>query len=201
MSYCRDPYWISDYHFNKALEHRQTNDGSTAAGLAAPTDPVRSLLIWGGRDEDGVPYLDPAFVVDAVPSLPGPGGEYTIEGATADGTAVFSYAFDMPVIGDTEGEETSFVFTLPTQAGWADNLARITLSGPGGSATLDESTNRPMAILRDPRTGQVRAFLSDLPPGAQTAADAVGQGTGPVVGPGLETLFSRGIPGAEAWRP
>ncbi len=201
MSYCRNPYWISDYHFNKALEHRQTNDGSTAAGLAAPTDPVRSLLIWGGRDQDGVPYLDPAFVVDAVPSLPGPGGEYTIVGATADGTAVFSYAFDMPVIGDTEGEETSFVFTLPTQAGWADNLASITLSGPGGSATLDESTNRPMAILRDPRTGQVRAFLSDLPPGAQTAADAVGRGTGPVVGPGLETLFSRGIPGAEAWRP
>ena len=55
-----------------------------------------------------------------------------------------------------------------------------------------------MAILRDPRTGQVRAFLSDLSPETETAADAIGRGAG--VGQGLETLFSRGIPGAEAWR-
>ena len=196
MSYCRDPVWISDYHFNKALEHRLTDDGSTAAALTAEANPVRTLLLWGGRDEDGVPYLDPAFVVDAVPSLPGTGGEYTIEGATADGTAAFSYAFDMPAIGDAEGEESSFVFALPVQPGWGDNLASITLSGPGGTAVLDETTDQPMAILRDPRTGQVRGFLSDLPPEAQTAADAIGQGAGP----GLETLFSRGIPGAEAWR-
>ena len=198
MSYCgSSSRWMSDYHFNKTLAHRLANDDTSAAAMAAEADPVRTLLLWGGRDEDGVPYLDPAFVVDAAPSLPTAGGEYTIDGATADGTPLFSYAFDMPDIGDPEGEETSFVFTLPVQPGWGDNLASITLSGPGGSAVLDETTDQPMAILRDPSSGQVRAFLSgNLPPAAQAAADAVGQATGQ----GLETLFSRGIPGADAWR-
>ena len=197
MSYCTSGFWwISDYFFNKALAHRLATDGGARAARAAEADPERSLLIWGGRDQDGVPYLDPAFVVDATPSMPSAGGEYTIQGAAADGTPIFSFTFDMPTIGDGEGEETSFVFALPVQAEWADDLASITVSGPGGSATLDESTDRPMAILRDPRTGQVRGFLRDPAPATQAAADAVGGATGQ----GLETLFSRGIPGAEAWR-
>ena len=194
MSYCWGNHWISDYFYNKAFDHRV----SEAAAESAAAGPVRSLLVWGGRDEDGVAYLDPAFVVDAVPSLPAAGGEYTIEGVTADGTPLFSSAFDMTVIEDAEGVETNFVFTLPVEDGWADGLASIKLSGPGGSATLDESTNRPMAILRDPQTGQVRAFLSDLPPAAETAADAVGQVSG--AGHGMEVLFSRGIPGRTAWQ-
>ena len=197
MSYClHSGHWISDYFFNKALRHRLTDTGAAAATAAAPVEPVRSLLVWGGRDQDGVPYLDPAFVVDAAPSLPSAGGEYTIEGVTADGTPLFSYAFDMPAMGDAEGEEASFVFSLPVEVEWAGDLASIALFGPGGSAALDGATNCPTAILRDPRTGQVRAFLSDLPPGAQTTADAVAQ----TVGQGLEVLFSRGIPDAEAWQ-
>ena len=196
MSYCALPNWISDYFFNKALHHRLGDGSAAAAALATPADPVRTLLLWGGRDQDGIPYLDPAFVVEAAPHLPAPGGEYTIEGATADGLPLFAFAFDMPRIDDAEGEETSFVFALPVQAGWADDLASITLSGPGGSATLDETTDQPMAILRDPRTGQVRAFLSDPAPATQAVADAVGQ----AAGRGLEALFSRGIPGADAWR-
>ena len=82
---------------------------------------------------------------------------------------VFSYAFNMPVTGCSEGKETSFVFALPVEAGWAGNLASITLSGPGGDATLDGSTDRPMAILRDLQTGQVRGFLSDLNRGGSGA--------------------------------
>ena len=192
MSYCwQGRVWISDYFFNKALDHRFS---SAAAAAARRT---RTLLLWGGRDEDGVPFLDPGFVVDAMSALPPPGTEYSIEGMDADGVPVFSYTFDMPVPADSEGEEAGFVFALPVEAGWADGLASITLSGPGGSAVLDETTNRPMAILRDPRTGQVRAFLSDLPPATQTAADAVGRGAGTE---GLETLFSRGIPTADAWK-
>ena len=196
MGYCILPNWISDYFFNQALDHRLAKGAAAAAAMAAEADPVRTLLLWGGRDEDGVPYLDPAFVVDAVPSLPVSGGDYTIEGTTADGTPVFSFAFDMPAIADAEGEETSFVFALPVQTGWGDNLASITLSGPRGSAVLDETTDQPMAILRDPRTGQVRAFLRDPPPATQAAADAAGQ----AVGQELETLFSRGIPDIGAWR-
>ena len=196
MSYCwTGLLWISDYFFNKALAHRIAHGGSTAAALTVETDPVRSLLIWGGRDQDGVPYLDPAFVVDATPSLPRAGGEYTIDGAASDGTPLFSLSFDMPVNPDAEAQETSFVFALPTQPGWQDDLASITLSGPNGSAILDESTDRPMAILRDPRTGQVRGFLRVPTAPTPVAADAVGHAAGTV----LEVLFSRGIPGPEAW--
>ena len=185
MSYCLDPRWISDFFFNKALNHRLDEDSMLASAQA------RTLLVWGGRDEDGVPYLDPAFVVDAVPSLPDEGGDFSIEGVTADDEVLFSFSFDMPVSPDARGEEASFVFTLPVQYGWAGNLESITLSGPEGEAILDKSTNRPMAILQDPVTRQVRAFLSDLPSGGSdrsVAARAV------VTDPGLVTLFSRGIP-------
>ncbi|MXX57127.1 MAG: hypothetical protein F4Z44_15330, partial [Gemmatimonadetes bacterium] len=197
MSYCGPPDWISDFFFNKALNHRLAEDGATAAAMADEANPERTLLLWGGRDEDGLPYLDPAFVVDAAPSLPVAGGDYTIDGATVDGTPVFSLAFDMPVIADAEGEESSFVFALPVQSGWEDSLASITLSGPGGLAVLDETTNEPIAIFRDPRTGQVRGFLQDPAlAGTQVAADAM-EGA---VGQAMEVLFSRGIPGREAWR-
>ena len=191
MSYCTNHgYWISDYFYNKALNHRLASEAAAAAKPAVYADPAPSLLLWGGRDKDGVPYLDPAFVVDAVPSASEAGGAYTIEAATSDGMPVFSYTFDMPVTADAEGEETSFVFALPLQPEWTGNLASITLSGPGGVATLDETTDRPMAILRDLQTGQVRGFLSDL-----TAEETVQAAEGASAAkPGVEVIFSRGIP-------
>ena len=191
MSYCKQSgYWISDFLFNKALNHRLVNEGSSAAAQTSAADPVRSLLLWGGRDEDGLLYLDPALVVEAAPSLPAAGGEYTIAGRAADGTAIFSFPFDMPVTADAEGGATSFVFALPVQAGWDDTLASITLSGPGGSAVLDENTDRPIAILRDPQSGRVRSFLRDPPPPAETGRGAAG------VSPAraLEVIRSRGLP-------
>ena len=80
------------------------------------------------------------------------------------------------------------------RAGWESSLATITLNGPGGTVTLDGDSDMPMAILRDPRTGQVRGILRDPPLAAEVAADAVAVGA-----PG-EVLFSRGIPGVAAWR-
>ena len=61
--------------------------------------------------------------------------------------------------------------------------------------TLDGDSDMPMAILRDPVTGEVRGFLRDIPLATEAAADAVGARA-----PGLEVLFSRGIPGTAAWR-
>ena len=191
MSYCGPPQWVSDYSFNKALDHRLGSVGAIMAAMAAR--PARTLLLWGGLDADGVPYLEPAFVVDAVPAMPTGGGQYAIEGMTADGTPLFSYAFDMPAIGDAEREETSFVFALPVQSGWGDNLASITLSGPRGSATLDSDTDLPMTILFDPSTRQVMGILRDVPQADRAALT-------PQAGlDGLDMLFSRGIPDAAAW--
>lgn len=188
--------WISDFHFTQALRFRERDVARVAAAAVAdrPRARSKSLLLWGGRDHDGVPFLDPTFIVDATPHLPVPGSEYTIEGVTAAGQSLFSYTFDMPDLADGEGEVASFAFAVPIQAGWVD-LASITLSGPGGSVALDETTNRPMAILRDARTGQIRGFLRDPDPATQAVGDAV-EG---VVGQGLEALFSRGIPGPADW--
>ena len=195
MGYC-DPKWISDYSFTNALRFRLSDADS--AGLPSPpmvAPPTRALLLWGGVDADTVPFLEPAFVVEAPPVLPEGRGDHRLSGLSADGRELFALSFDMPEVADGDGS-SSFVFMLPIQPGWEGNLASITLFGPGGSVTLDGSTDQPMAILRDPRSGRVRGFLSDLPPETQTGADGVGQGAGPR----MEVLFSRGIPSADAWR-
>lgn len=193
MSYC-DPTWISEFFFTNSLRHRLVWEAAERS--VRPAAPTLSLLISGGVGEDGRPYLGPAFVIESLPSLPRSTGPYRLRGTTSNGAELFSLAFEMPVIADGE-DRGSFAFAVPAQAAWANELARITLSGPDGSFALDADTDRPAAILRDPRTGRVRGFFTDLPPGA-TAAEVRG-GQVPV-GPGLEILFSRGIPDAAAWR-
>ncbi|MXW18778.1 MAG: hypothetical protein F4Z83_14685 [Gemmatimonadetes bacterium] len=186
MSYC-GPSWISDYHFSNALRYRLVDEGAPTRAHSG----TQSLLLWGGVGADSVPFLEPAFVVDAWPELPRAGGEYRLTGRTGGGEALFSLRFTMPVVADGDGS-SSFAFVVPVESGWDGALATITLSGPGGSVTLDADTDLAMTILRNPRNGQVRGILRDMPdPGAAVAFAA---------GPGLEVLFSRGIPDAAAWR-
>ena len=194
MSYCR-PYWLSDYNFTNALRFRLSDADRVGLPAPPPVAPaaVKSLLLWGGVGADSVPFLEPAFVVDSPPVLPDAAGEHRITGRTASGDELFSFDFAMPEVADGDGS-SSFVFVLPVQSGWAEALASITLTGPGGSATIDADTDLPMAILRDPVNGQVRAILRDLPQAAAAAALA------PQAGPdSLDVLFSRGIPDAAAW--
>ena len=181
--------WISDYNFTKMVRHRLRYD--------MPAPASHALLLWGGVDEAGVPFLEPAFVVDAPAVLPDSTGAYTLSGAARDGRELFSLDFPIYAMPDSEGNG-SFVFAVPTRPGWANALASITLEGPGGSFTLDGETDLPMSIVRDSRTGQVRGFLRSGP--ATTAAD--GRATAPrmLADPGLERLFSRGIPDPAAWR-
>jgi len=192
MSYC-EPDWISDYHFTNGLRYRLSLEEEAArrAGRGAAT---KSLLLVGGIDREGVPRLEPAFMIDAVPSLPLAAGDHWIRGATADGAELFSLSFAVPEVADGDGS-SSFAFVVPVQSGWRTRLARITLSGPGGWATLGTG-ERPSVIMRDLRTGQVRAILNDLPPEVRTAADAARMAPEP----GLEVLFSRGIPDSSAWK-
>ena len=194
MSYC-DPGWTSDYHFTNALGHRLLDEGASAAVLAA--GPVRSLLLWGGVDTTDTPFLNPAFVADAPPALPDSAGDYSVTGRDASGRELFSLSFAMPVALSEDGGVSSFVFAMPTRSGWADALVSVTLSGPAGTATLDGSSDTPMAILRDPATGRVRGFLRgvDDPAAIQAAADAPAGGQA-----GMNVLFSRGIPNGTAWR-
>ena len=193
MSYCGPPDGISDYHFANAFRYRLFK----ARGSAGPAGgPARSLLLWGGADAAGVPFLNPAFIVEAPAALPDSAGAYTLTGRTAGGTELFSFRFAMPRAADGDGG-SGFAFVLPAQPGWAGELAGITLAGPGGTFALNDDSDVPTAILRDPRTGRVRGILRELPLPAPAAMDAAERSA---AGPELEMLFSRGMPGAAAWR-
>ena len=155
MGYCGQD-WISDFYFGNTLRYRLRTEGQpVAADQGAAT---RSLLLWGGVDAGGSPFLDPALVVDAPPALPDAAGDYRIAGRTADGTELFSLSFAMPEVLDGDGS-SGFVFAVPAQPVWAGALASITLTGPGGSVVLDGDGESAVAIVRDPRSGQVRGFL------------------------------------------
>lgn len=184
MSHCT-PSWISGYHFAKALKWRMRNEARIGAFDGEPT---RVLLIWGGTDADDGPFLRPAFVLDdARALLPKTTGRWRIVGEAEDGGELFNEAFDMAKVADGGGR-SSFVFALAVEDGWADTLARIVLSGPGGTAELDGESGPVTALLLDPGTGRVRGVLQDWDESA------------PPPERGLEIQESRGIPRLEAWR-
>ena len=192
MSYC-DPAWVGDYHFARSFRWRMHDEAGVAAFQGPPT---RVLLLWGGADADGAPFLNPAFVVDdARASVPDGAGQWRIAGEAEDGRALFDRAFEMTEIADSDGRQ-SFVFALPAEAGWADALARIVLTGPGGTVELDAQSGPAAALLRDPATGRVRGILRDWPDPTATQADAAVASPEP----GLEVQVSRGLPAPDAWR-
>ncbi len=190
MSYC-SPGWISDYHFTKATEHRLQAESATNMATMTAT-PQSTLLVWGGADADSVPSLRPSFLVDARPITPTAGTTYTLSARTTDGATAFSYTFDMPMVMDDEEDRFGFEFAIPADGASAADLASITLTGPGGTAVLNGQTDDPMVILRDPRNGQVRAFLRNPPVAAMTANGVDPSALSSVSG--LEALFSRGLP-------
>lgn len=191
MSYCT-PAWVSEYNFYLAMSHRMKREPSVDRSAASGP----ALLVWGGTDGAGLPYLNPVFAVDAPPSLPTRGGEHQVLGRAADGAVLFSYRFDMRPVADREGRG-GFAYTIPSSPEWVGALATIELTGPAGSATIDEATNSPAVILRDRSTGRVRAILRDAT-AAETAAEAAGSALRfQMPEPDLEVLFSRGLPQAE----
>lgn len=191
MSYC-SRRWISDYHFANATRYRAAREGTFAT--RPDSRPERSLLLWGGVGADGRLHLEPVLAADIPPALPPSTGPYLITGHSRDGRTLFSLRFEMQRIEDADGG-AGFAYALPTQPEWSGNLASITLSGPEGSFTLDETADHPLTILRDPRTGQVRAFLRGT-----NAALAERQGAAPLLGEaGPQVLFTRGIPAPDAW--
>lgn len=102
----------------------------------------------------------------------------------------------MPETVDGDGS-SSFAFALPARDAWAGALASISLTGPGGAVTLDRNTNRPVAILRKPQSGQIRGILRDRTPAALDRDSAVSSLVREE--PGLEVLTSRGIPDPDDW--
>lgn len=189
MSYC-DPTWVSDYYFTNALRFRLIDENE----IQTSTD-VRTLLVSGGASADGALHLDPTFLVETSPVVPLVGGPYRLTGRRTDGTELFSLSFDMQQVWDGDGR-SGFTFALPVQDEWEVELASLVLIGPDGSVEMREGSAPPMAIMRDPETGEVRAILRDLP--ADAMAPGALEGLAPE--PGLEIMVSDGLPRLVAWR-
>ena len=189
MSYC-DPAWVSDYYFTNALRFRLADTTEVQVSSSAQT-----LLVSGGAAADGTLHLDPAFVVETSPFVPVFGGPYRLTGRRADGSELFSLSFDVQQVMDGDGR-SGFTFALPVQDEWELELASLVLTGPEGSVELRVGSEPVMAIMRDPATGEVRAVLRNLPPGAMDpgALDPLAPE------PGLEIMVSDGLPRLVAWR-
>ncbi len=188
MSYC-EPAWVSDYHFGNALRHRLSKEKTSTRNVLGSRESA--LLLWGGIDQDGAPVLNPAFAADLPPLLPVKDGPWRLWGVGDDGAVLFELGFEMAVALTDGYRGGGFAFSLPVDPLWADQLARLTLTGPGRrEVVMDRSFDRPMAILLESATGQIRGFLegSDL-------ADlgwpvAAGQESGDAVAPGVAQASS-----------
>lgn len=153
MGYC-SPRWVSDYHFARAMGFRLFREANVMGDAAAGG---RKLLLWGRAGEDGL-VLDPAFMVDAPVSLPAEDGPYRLEGLGPGGERRFSLRFANRPLEYGGG---NFVFTVPFDPDRDGALARVVLSGPEGTYTLEQAGSRPMAMITERGSGKLRAVLRD----------------------------------------
>ena len=192
MSYCEPP-WISDFYFTKALGYRLSLVEEAQLAAVYPSS-ARSLLLWGGVDEYGELVFNPAFVVDAAPSLPNRDGPYLVTGESAVGEILFTVSFGMAEVADGQGGK-SFAFVLPARPDWSNRLTSITLSGPEGVAGIERESGQTTAMLVDRITGRVRGLLRDWPSPGESLTAA--RRTLPE--PGLDVTISNGIPDPADW--
>ncbi len=160
MGYCYERGWLSDYYFEKVIRVREEKEGEVAQDRARvlAAEPKREMLVLWGGVLNGELRILPVHSMNATPALPDRAGPYRIEGFAQDGDAEFSLSF-------TPGEDVYgnkyFFFTIPIEADWEDTLDRVTLTGPEGEVTVDNSDPRTMTVVTDPGTGRVRAILRD----------------------------------------
>ena len=91
-----------------------------------------------------------------LPSAPGP---YRLEGVDARGGRLFSLSFAPDEVDHGGG---GFLFAVPAGEGWADELERVTLTGPAGAVALDRSTGTGRgAIVTSRSTGNILSIVRD----------------------------------------
>ena len=186
MGYCYEKGWLSDYYFEKVIEVREDKiEDWNNEDLPGRGEKGEMLVLWGGV-QNGELRIEPVHAMYTTATLPRETGPYNLQGLTASGDVEFSLSF-------TPGEDVYgnryFLFTIPIEEDWENTLDRITLTGPEGAVTVDDSDPRSLTVVTDPATGLIRAILRDWDralPGALGDTD------------GLEVVTTRGI--AEAVR-
>ena len=193
MSYCYPPAWISDYHFNRTLQYRQSDRYKDVIAPDGASMATRTLLLWGGVGENGVLSLEPAFVVEASPSLPRESGPYRLAGEDTSANMLFNFNFDMSVL--SHGEGGVFAFTIPVRPDWSGRLSNLTLTGPQGVVEMSSDGERTATLLLDQATGEVRGILRDFPESGGSALS-----TRRVLPEhGMDIIVSPGIPEPSDW--
>lgn len=175
MGYCT-PDWVSDYHFVRAMTHRLAAEGAPL-DRAAP-EPV--LMLWGSAG-GGEVLLEPAFLVEAVADAPRREGPYRLEGFGPGGELRFTFGFSPKQVD--HGGGAHFLVNVPYDPERDGALAGVVLTGPGGTDALGPSSTPPMAIIRDPGGGQIRAIRRDWDGGPASPGGHV------------EIMVSDGLPG------
>jgi hypothetical protein len=180
MSYC-NPLWISDYTYKAVMTWREGHFGPPGS-----TGEGKSLLVWGRIGPSGI-VLEPAFEVDLPVSLPERAGRYSIAAVDASGRSIYNVSFEGTEVDHANGDRI-FSFRLPIPAntevaelrlldgaqavarrsraalGAANNtqaLASVRMRTlAGGRPRLEwDSQSFPMAMVKDPVTGEVLSFV------------------------------------------
>ena len=183
-----DPWWISDYHFEQALEFRLATESASSPATAN----AKTLLLWGGVSPDGELWLDPAFELDLPLELPSASGQYRIEGFGTAGVREFSLDFAMDEFSYGGG---GFVFAIPLRTSGEARLSASCSSGAEGRLELNGESNTPMAILRDRATGRIRSILRGEDAMGAAATAAAETAGGAATGTDTRVLVSFGLPG------
>jgi hypothetical protein len=157
MGYCPSQ-WISDYTYRGVMTYLADPSREPSLAVAGSGTRQPSLLIWG-RIENGVPMLEPAFEIDAYPSVASNGGPHRIAALDANGAEIFSFAFNGKRIADVPGDYESFSFVVPLSQLKGRSIASLRLSARGRTATNVASADRdadPGVLASRAATGHVR---------------------------------------------
>lgn len=152
MGYC-DDNWISDYTYNGILNYIATSNL-----LAAALPVQRSILVWGSI-VNGVPYLEPAFVLTAQPAAPSSVGSYQVQGLDKDGAVLFTQAFEPTAVADVRnGEASTFAFALPLSDATQSQLVSLRLVGRGAQFLRAMTAAGPQGVAPVPAQGAVQSW-------------------------------------------
>lgn len=160
MSYC-GPNWISDYHYQKALDFRQSAGyfiaGDTLSGS-------QTTLVISGRVDGDTVTVDPLFTFDVDPTPPTPGDHRAI-GYDASGSELFSVDFtvhEMHIWDDHQELPSGFTFGLAIDDAAAAALDRVDIVRDGDVVSTREAGDiGEMSLAIDSVTGLVTRVIRD----------------------------------------
>jgi len=143
MGYCF-PVWASTYTYRAILNFRQTQ---VIAALAneVPASITRVLVVRGSIETGRSMRLEPTFALSARPALPDRAGPYRVDGLTAAGRVLFSYAFE-PAVLDHAPNVRHFTLAIPIAPDVEESLEVIRLIGPEGETRMTRAVSAPRPL-------------------------------------------------------